>query len=167
MNLVLNFVGQTQEQSEWCWSAVSVSVSLFYNATSGWIQCSMANQELGGTTCCQDGATDNCDRPWYLDRALTRTRNLNNISWGPSSFAQVVTEIQQGRALAVRISWSGSGNAGHFLTIAGFDDSDPANLLVYVVDPAPGTAPGWVPYNTLVSAYKGSGVWTHSFRTQP
>jgi len=125
----------------------------------------MANQELGQTTCCQSGSTAQCDQPWYLDRALNRTGNLNKVSWGAASFAQVVAEIKQNRALGVRIGWAGGG--GHFVTVTGYDDSDPANQLVYVADPDPGTAPAWVAYTTLVNSYKGSGSWTHSFHTQP
>ena len=165
MNKVLGFTGQTQQQSEWCWSAVSVSISLFYNAGSGWTQCSMANQELGQATCCQNGSTMQCDQPWYLDKALLRTTNLNSVSSGHASFARVVSEIDQDRLLGVRIGWAGGG--GHFVTIGGYDDSDAANPLVYVEDPGPGAAPAWVAYNTLVGAYQGSGTWTHSYLTQP
>lgn len=165
MNRVLSFTGQAQIQTEWCWSAVSVSISLFYNSGSGWTQCTMANQELGQTTCCQDGSTPQCDQPWYLDRALKRSGNLNGVSSGTASFAQVVAAVNQNRALGVRIGWAGGG--GHFVTVAGYDDSDPANQLVYVADPAPGTAPAWVAYNTLRNSYQGSGTWTHSYETRP
>src|SRR5438552_18028330 len=35
------FTMQTQEQTQWCWAAVSVSVNLYYHATSGQTQCAV------------------------------------------------------------------------------------------------------------------------------
>ena len=40
------FVMQHQQQTQWCWAAVSVSVSHYYSPWSGWTQCAMVNAEL-------------------------------------------------------------------------------------------------------------------------
>lgn len=156
---------QSQQQSEWCWSAVAVSISLFYNPAGNWVQCSLVNAELRQTSCCQSGASAPCNQPWYLDSALQRTANLDHLASGAASFAQSSSQVQQGRPLGVRIGWAGGG--GHFIAISGYDDSDPANLFVYVCDPNPGVGPSWVSYNSLVNAYQGTGHWTTCYYTRP
>src|SRR5579863_7669733 len=48
---------QHQQQTEWCWSATSTSISHFYNAASTWTQCSLVNNAFNQTTCCQNGSS--------------------------------------------------------------------------------------------------------------
>ena len=42
----LDFSMHHQQQTNWCWAAVSTSVALFFNPSSGWTQCAVANGEL-------------------------------------------------------------------------------------------------------------------------
>src|SRR5687768_8471237 len=81
-------------------------------------QCSVVNAELGQTTCCQNGSTAQCNQPWYLNLALTRTGNLASWSAGTATIAQIRSQIRTGRTLGARIGWSGGG--GHFVMIAGY-----------------------------------------------
>jgi Papain-like cysteine protease AvrRpt2 len=156
---------QPQQQTEWCWAAVAVSVSLFYNSGSSWIQCSVVNSELNQSSCCQNGPSAVCNQPWYLDSALQRTGNLDHWVQGSASFSQSSLEVKQGKPLGVRIGWLGGG--GHFIAISGYDDSNAAAPLAYVCDPNPGVGPSWVSYNTLVNSYQGSGQWTTCYYTRP
>src|SRR5262245_35787098 len=61
-----------QQQTNWCWAAVSNSVSRYYDPSSTWSQCTIANAELGHSSCCTNGGSAACNQPWFLDRALTR-----------------------------------------------------------------------------------------------
>jgi hypothetical protein len=81
----LNVSVTPQQQTNWCWAAVSTSVSHFYSSASGWSQCTVANAALPRTDCCGVGAPDplRCNRPWYLDKALHVTGNLDRV--GPKS----------------------------------------------------------------------------------
>jgi hypothetical protein len=155
------FTMQTQLQTQWCWAASSVSVSTFYDSTSTWSQCSVVNAELGQTTCCTNGSTAQCNQPWYLDRALTRTGNLASWAGGAATMAQVKSEIRNGRPLGARIGWSGGG--GHFVMIAGYrcDDDD----WLDVRDPIYGSTD--VTLATFTSSYQGTGSWTHTYYTSP
>ena len=45
--------GQYQQQSNWCWDATTVSITLFYEPHRNLTQCQLANQALGKSTCCQ------------------------------------------------------------------------------------------------------------------
>lgn len=159
----LAFTMQTQTQTQWCWSAVSVSVDHFYNSSSTWTQCSMANAELGQTTCCANGSSSACNKPWYLDRALTRVGRLGAFSNGVKSFADVTTEIGASHPLGVRIGWSGGG--GHFVVISGWSSvTGTSQQFVEVRDPIYGSST--YSYATFQTAYQTSGSWTHSYTTR-
>lgn len=72
----LNFTMSEQQQTNWCWSAVATSTSLYYNPSSTWTQSSLVNAELSQTNCCQSGDSSACNQPWSLNSALKRTGNL-------------------------------------------------------------------------------------------
>ena len=113
--MVISFNIEMQLKSRWCWAATSKSVSSFYLSSSIWTQCSIASAELS-LKCCDSPFPGDCDKDWYLDRALNQTGNFvridNSVSWNT-----VNQEINQGRVLGARIGWFGGG--GHFMVIHG------------------------------------------------
>jgi Papain-like cysteine protease AvrRpt2 len=158
-NTSVNFSMQSQTQTQWCWSAVATSTSKFYNAASQWTQCSLANNQLGQSTCCQNGSTSACNQPWYLDRALTATGNLNGWQNGTVNEQILEGEIIRHFPVGIRIAWSGGG--AHFIIV---DGATTANSTVHVEDPIYGTSD--IAYSTLSSSYQGTGSWTHTYFTQ-
>lgn len=151
-------VMQQQNQTQWCWAAVTASVATFYR-NQGWTQCRVANQLLGQTTCCVSGSSSACNEPWYLDQALNRVGDLNNYVAVALSWNQIQSEIDGGHPIGVRIGWAGGG--GHFVALSGYTNGG----YVEVQDPWFGPSPQL--YTTFRSSYQGSGVWTHSYRTIP
>jgi hypothetical protein len=158
----LGFEMQHQLQTNWCWSAVSTSVSCFYNPASPWTQCSLANAELGETTCCADGSTATCNRDWFLERALSRVGNLQSWSGTAVPLSEVEHELNAGRPLGVRIGWDGGG--GHFVALAGYDDPGTGRGFLRVEDPWYG--PSRMAYSAFRNAYQGTGSWTHTYHTR-
>lgn len=154
------FVMQHQAQTQWCWSATSVSTSHFYNAASAWTQCVMVNDEFSQTTCCIDGSTSQCNQPNVLTSPLTRTGNLASWQGGTISFADVKTHINAKSPVAVRIGWSGGG--GHFVVIGGYIDD--ANQTLLIRDPWYGN--NSISYTDFLTKYQGTGSWTHTYFTK-
>lgn len=152
---------QHQLQSYWCWAACSSSTSAFFDGSSSWTQCRLANAELSQTTCCEDGASDPCDQPWYVDRALSRTGNLATRSAGRATWEAVRREIDAGRPVCARIGWEGGG--GHFVLITGYREA-PEGHLLDVEDPWTGSAS--VELDEFTQHYQTSGSWTHTYLTQ-
>jgi Papain-like cysteine protease AvrRpt2 len=153
-------VVQDQLQSQWCWAACSTSVSHFYDAASGWTQCTVVNAELGETGCCQTGSRARCNRPWYLDRALTRTGNLARRASGAAPLSRIRAELAAGRPVGARIGWTGGG--GHFVMICGCLND--ATGMLEVRDPIYGTSE--ISIASFASGYQGSGSWTHTYYTE-
>lgn len=135
------------------------------------------NGELNLTTCCQRGLhrLRDCNRPWWLHRALTRTNNLRNMieptpgvsmTTGQASFQQVREEIDLGRPVGVRIQWPsppGTTPPGHFVVIYGysriggteyFDIDDSANGKSHLS------------VAVFSNSYQGTGTWTHTYFTR-
>jgi len=158
----LNLTMQPQQQTNWCWSAVSVSVKLFYTSTYAITQCEQANRQLSQTSCCVNGASSACNVPWYLDRALSGLGNLASPPTAASTFAVVTAQITAGHPLGCRIGWFTGG--GHFMVIDGCDPASPSQLVT-IKDPIYGTSV--LPYNTFATSYQGAGSWTTSYQTQP
>ena len=122
----LDFDMQHQLQDEWCWAAVSTSISIFFDPNSGWTQCKMVNKSFGETICCNasSASSDTCNRQWYLNKALEETGNLSQLVKGPQSFDDIAKEIQAGRPLGCLIKWDNGDGGGHFVIISGVDEGD-------------------------------------------
>lgn len=160
----LVFTMQHQQQTNWCWAAVSTSIANFFG-TSGpgggaWFQCDVANGELGQTGCCGNGGTPACNQDWYLDLALKRVSHLAGpATSGPASFSYIMNEIDARRPVGVRIGWNDGG--GHFVALTGYDETNGAQELD-IEDPWYG--PSTYDYGTFVSSYQaGAGQWTHTY----
>ena len=151
---------QAQLQSQWFSSANATSVSHYYDSASAWTQCTVVNAELGQTTCCVHCSTSQCNQPWYLNLALTRTGNLASWTGGTATMAQVQSEILDGRPVGARIGWSGGG--GHFVMIAGYRCDSVGYFDIR--DPIYGSSD--VAVATFTTSYRGSGSWTHTYYTE-
>ena len=153
----ISFTMQPQQQTEWCWAAVSTSINLYFNPASGQTQCAVANVAMNQSTCCQDGSSAQCNQPWFLDQALQIVGNLNAWSPGKAALATVKAEINGCRPFCLRIAWNGGG--GHFVTVYGY-----SWWGINIADPWYGTSA--VPYATFPSTYQGGGTWTDNYTTK-
>jgi Papain-like cysteine protease AvrRpt2 len=160
----LSFIMQSQQQTEWCWAAVSASVAGFFNslgpAGTPWKQCEVANKVRNDTTCCQNGASSNCNHDDLLDSALTVVGHLvGPVAANPLLFPGVENEINLNRPVALRIGWYSGG--GHFVAIDGYDDTGGVQI-VDVEDPWYG--PSTYDYTQFCTGYQsGAGQWTHTY----
>jgi Peptidase_C39 like family len=160
--LLSSFEIQHQLQENWCWAAVTSSVARFFDASSPWKQCAIVNELLGQPSLCcgANGSGMNCNKPWYLDKALERLNNLNSFGSGAGTLAQLQAEIDSGRPIGVRIGWNAF--SGHFVVIDGYSAND--NGYVNVRDPWFGDST--CEYQEFVERYRGTGAWTHSYWTK-
>lgn len=146
-----------QEQTNWCWSAVSAGVAA--RAGIAWQQCDIASLELA-QTCCPKGTNAGvCNVAYYLDRALTRVGHYGSIQYSAATLAQVTPEIDADRPVCLRIGWTGGG--GHFIAVAGYSTS--GGTFIDVEDPW--YAASTVTLAALQTAYRGRGTWTHTYWT--
>jgi len=158
----LGFVIEPQFQTNWCWAAVSKSVSEFYDHASPWTQCSIANAALPRTDCCGQGAGAACNVPWYLQTALGVTDNLRQMLSHALDEAAIRTEIAASAPIGVRVGWFGGG--GHFMVVDGCLTASDGTVYIDICDP--------IYLNTrfaldaFAASYQGGGTWIHTYLTQ-
>ncbi len=155
---------ETQEHSNWCWAAVSVSVHRFFERGSDARQCGAAGA-IRGLPCC-DGFTQKCNQPESLTQALTHFGKLKRQPVErAATFDEIRSEVLAGRPLCMRVEWTTGaikGN-GHFAVITGFDNSA-GTPVVLVEDPFYGRSRR--PYDRIVVSYQfNRGLWTHTYFT--
>jgi len=154
----LSFTIEHQQQTEWCWSATSVSITRYFNQTSSWQQCTLANATIGRQTCCTDGKNPECNQPWNLVDPLTIVRNFQSTEERRLTLTEVRSAIDDGRPLCLRIEWYGSG--GHFVVIYGY-----SNNTILVADPLFGYSA--IEYDKFPDQYQDRGKWTGTYWVQP
>ena len=124
----LPFTMQHQEESEWCWSAVTTSIDHHFDASSTRTQCQTVSEERRMKCCDSTFRRD----PKVCNIPNTVHEPLRRLGWldaepllRPLSFAEIRSEIDKQRPVAVFIRWrmrDGTlGTRGHFFVITGYD----------------------------------------------
>lgn len=159
----LRFRIQRQQQSQWCWSAVTTSIRHFYVPSSTLTQCALVNSRRGRSDCCSagPGADGNkCNIPDDTADAISDQGHLQQMQNNNVSFANLRAQVAAGRPVFCRIQWSGGGR--HAIVCAGTEDGE----FVIMCDPGSSSAAdaslgttSVVDYDTLKTAYNGSGSW--------
>ena len=163
---------QKQENSEWCWAAVTVSVDLFFRPTSTHTQCDVAGGVLR-RVCCSGGKlskSDPCNVPHALHTVLGRFHLLaDDPIRKPLTFLQVKREIDAGRPVCVLVKWRNNDGSvsdrGHFIAIKGYRVATDGKQFLSITDPF--YRPSEINYEDFSSkdaGYRnGRGVWFATF----
>ncbi len=155
------FAMQEQEQTEWCWAAVTASISTFFKVAAYQTQCAVATDEKG-TDCCTDGSISSCNDTASLDSPLNRTGHFDHRLDSTVAFTSLSTEINNGRPFGCRIEWQGGG--AHFVALLGWSQDEEGVQYLDVGDPL-FDAHVHAPYNEFRTAYQGNGTWANSYFT--
>jgi hypothetical protein len=153
------FTIQKQQQSEWCWSAVAVTLDKYFNPASTLTQCQLADEVVtngAGQKACQNPAGSN--KPAELKLAIQKVNRLRLSVPEPLSFDQLCQEIDAGRPVAVAIEWESGG--GHAVIVTGYQVLPSGACLVHVEDPL--NPSSTVDFDEFANRYYGDGVWTET-----
>ena len=152
-----------QEQSNWCWCAVTLAVHRHYQPSdTTTTQCRVADRVLQRDDACRAPSDPQVNVTYYLERALGAFGHLRGEALPhPLTTPQVAHELHHDAPVGARIGWPGGG--GHFVVIDGLLD-DGERTRVALDDPIFG--PSEMDLRSCLAAYHGSGRWTHSYRTR-
>ena len=161
--MILNYQTQIQILDEWCWAAVTSSVSFNYDTNSAWLQSRIVGKLIDSsceniTTVNAAGAPLVCHTVFSLADALQLT---NNFAWMVErhlTLNEIRYQINNGWPVCCQIHWAGIDQA-HFITIYGYEGN-----TIIIGDPQAGVCSQ--DYNALINDYR-SGNWIRSYGTQP
>jgi len=152
----LDLAMQQQEQTLWCWAAVSASIKRYYDASASVLQCEQASSQTNGWSCCTDPGP--CNHDGYLRTALEHVGVFRSLFEGLVPFATILEEIGARHPVCCRIEWP--DKTGHFVSVDGYE-----GRTLFIKDPWYG--PSRVPYDEFTTRYLGRGRWTHTYLTKP
>lgn len=158
----VDFAPARQERVNWCWAACSSGVSGYYDGTTSWTQCAVAQEVLQRQSCCDDAHDPACDVVESLTTALACTNNLAGVDETAAAYAEVRHELRLGRPVAARIQW-GAGPRAHFIVVTGCRTRGEERLLIQ--DPSDGSTRD-VPFALALTSYQHDGQWKHTYRTR-
>jgi hypothetical protein len=155
---------QRQEESNWCWAAVSATVLSYYDNDTDWTQCDIATAVLKVDACTGDRSAPHINKQTELDKALRVVGCLKRMTDKKVPEKVVFQEIAQRRPVCVRIGWTGEG--GHFVVIRGWFIGMEGAVWYIVEDPIKiGGGTRMMTAAKFENAYGnlGRSEWTHSY----
>jgi hypothetical protein len=157
---------QVQQEDEWCWAAVAVSISCYLDPDSepAWTQATLATKvlqeegKISAAVNCSENP-DLCDCPASLTDALTATGNFSQTLAAPLSFASLKQQIDNGMPVCAQIDWFDGG--AHAIALDGYRMYTSGAQAVLVQDPL--NQSGFHFYDDLVNDYPPGGTWAATF----
>lgn len=130
-----------QEQGQWCWAATGAMTMGFAGGdTSTFTQCAQADKAFSQTSCCDDGATSNCNKPhkpryeqWGFSATKVYEESGVALSW-----TELKGLIDAKKPVAFLWRWRIGG--GHYMVAVGYyEDATtmPPIRMVLINDPWP------------------------------
>jgi hypothetical protein len=160
-----DFAMQVQQETEWCWAAVAVSISCYLDPSSqpAWTQATLATKvlqqegKISAAVNCSENA-DPCNCPASLTDALTTTGNFSETIAAPLSFANLKQQLDNGMPVCAQIDWFDGG--AHAIALDGYQIFASGAQTVVVQDPLNG--PSIQFYDDLVDDYLADGTWSNT-----
>ncbi len=176
--LIGTFNMQCQDETDWCWAAVAVSINAYLDPPADplgaptWTQPSLATQVLAQelqwnpAVDCSADPTLACDRPAGLNDALSITGNLMPGGYRSNcflDFASIQSWVDKQLPVGARILWPGGG--AHFVALSGYQVFASGEQKVVVEDPLFG--PSVQDYSSLRGQYVDYGSWNDTYLVTP
>lgn len=177
--IVANVAMSGQEQSNWCWSAVTQAVKHWAGKPRSQTDIATAHISYNGRahSCASPRAAEFngrdcglgsdcsavCNDPHILSVVLKENEHFSRYlaQDDAPSFDDIVNSVNAGKPVPCRVQWSTDG--GHFILVIGWTVDNNGSQLVHVLDPASAPANEPVPerilgFSQFVGAYSVSGV---------
>ncbi|MEJ8827210.1 papain-like cysteine protease family protein [Variovorax humicola] len=152
----------TQDQTNWCWCAVTLGLRRYYSqSTITAKQCEIADEVLGVGTACQ--APNSVNVMHDLADALGRYGLLASSALeGGLSFQEIVNHIDAQRPIGAQVLFLDSGQ-GHVLVIRGYRKEGGTEHIL-IDDPRFGEDD--IPLAQFTQRYREWGEWTLTYLTR-
>lgn len=153
-----NFYMQLQEKTNWCWAAVTTSISKYYDSNSTYNQKQIVEKMLSIPCMCNNQSTCSlCNKPYFLGEALETYGVLKKAIPNRISKKRLKQELKNNRIVVIAIKWNNSAT-GHLLTISHY------HTKKYVVWDSKKIYPEFLTYSQLKKQEKST--WVNTFLSE-
>lgn len=156
----LHFEMEDQQDDNWCWAAVAVSIGKYFEPATLWTQCKLVNFILSRSDCCGDPIPCQCDKARALSPAIKAVGNLHNHQSGYLKIEDARLELEDGNpvGMALKLSFS-----THFVVLHGIQWG--SQELMFIKDPDMTVIP--LQYGQFPGGpYGATAKWIHTYRTE-
>lgn len=170
-----------QEETNWCWSAVTQAILRYRRGTARTQEqiatehaarsgkpytCAPPERKKAAGRACADVACQATCNDAHILRVVLAEQGCFEAtltSGSAPSFQLIRDEIDARRPVPCRVQWSGAGGGGHFIIVSGWTIGADGVERVHVLDPAANEggrsiAERIMPWTTFAGAYVQSGV---------
>lgn len=162
LNERVDMTMKRQEETLWCWAAVSQAVILYEKGHST-RQCDLATKYVGKNVDCCD-QPEKCNDPYAVTSVLRDYGALRQDLYRTLDEESAHDEIKRGHPIVVYYR-NRSKDAGHFAIIISVDDLDGGGHVFGMWDPTDGYK-GDIPYHMVVSDDTHNLLWDSTYLTQ-
>jgi hypothetical protein len=160
---VLNFVVQTNAQTNWVAEAVASSINgYFQGGGQSMSQCSIANSVFSLTTCCTSPVPAGCVANTTLTLCVQAASNYASGTGVTPSAQTVANAIAGNTPVGVTLVWNAGGNG--YVAIYGYTSPTTGAFIYYVADPVNGYS--LMNSTMFPSGYFGGATWNYTVYTQ-
>jgi ABC-type dipeptide/oligopeptide/nickel transport system permease component len=122
---LLSVSAETQQQSNWCWAAVTDMIAKFFGANSS---------QTDIVTYVKGSLVNETGTVYDMQKGLSKYRITSTPITTTLGFASVISEINNGQPIGTVIAWSSGG--GHAHVIRGYyEDTSNSTQNLYYIDP--------------------------------
>jgi hypothetical protein len=139
--MILDVELYPQEENQWCWAATGRMTMLYAGGDPSVItQCAEANDAFSQSSCCSNGSTGRCNKPYYplYDNWGFTAENMYREKGAYLSWNGLKEAIDEGKPVAFLWRWKSGG--GHYQVATGYYEdtsTTPVTKMVYVNNPWP------------------------------
>ena len=155
----LSFVSIAQRQFNWCWAALTESVSKYFDPASAWTQEGLATRVFKCDCSGSNGSSEHCDQPLQFHVALKLVHRFARMDTLYPRFPEIEKAINADRPLCAQIAWNAGGS--HVVAITGYVVGVDGRRYVQVQDTYYGETD--MPYDDFLANYVSGGRWTNTF----
>jgi hypothetical protein len=130
--MAYSFPMEHQQQNDWCWNAVAVSMAHYFAPDSKLTQDELAAQLLHIPL--KQAATPLADQPDWLQSALAHLDLLGAFIPRQLSFSEIQQQLVQKLPVCAHIVWN-EGGGSHYVVISGYHVPPSGGPQLYVSDP--------------------------------
>ena len=180
------FTMEHQQEAQWCWAAVAVSVFNFLAGTDDLTQAALVPRLLKTVCDRVPNPQDPCNQAFTLDGPLSDLGNLVQPNGGQFDSIVKFADLQTYWSAApfpvcARIVWDDGSNSAHFIALTASAELSNGQQLVSVHDPSPASlGPAQWDYDAFRLYYQGPpldpnqpnafmprGHWNDTYFVQP